>query len=116
MRVFALKNSINPEKPCCAILRYDEETDEYFVTIAEWATSHDLPTILALYLETRGSRKLTKEWSRKFVEERVIPPDRQNIGSIMRVVGMTHYSEFPLLEYTNGRTSRDDFYLEEMKD
>ena len=53
-------------------------------------------------------------WARRFVRERVVPPDRQNIGMIMREVGMTYYSEFPLLVYTSERCAMDEFYIEEI--
>ncbi len=43
-----------------------------------------------------------------------MPPDRQNIGMILREVGMRYYSEFPLLVYTDGRCSMDEFFLEEI--
>ena len=50
------------------------------------------------------------------LRERVVPPDRQNIGMIMREVGMTYYSEFPLLVYTSGRCAMDEFYIEEIEE
>ena len=49
-----------------------------------------------------------------FVKERVVPPERQNIGMILREAGMSYYSEFPLLVYTQGRCSMDDFFIEEI--
>lgn len=49
------------------------------------------------------------------MKERVVPPDRQNIGTIMRDLHMKKYSEFPILEYTSGRCCMDDFYLEEIR-
>lgn len=53
-------------------------------------------------------------FARKFVKERVAPPERQNIGSIMRKIGITRYREFDLLMYNNGRSCQDDFVLEEI--
>ena len=48
------------------------------------------------------------------MRERVVPPDRQNIGMILRELGMGYYSEFPLLVYTGGRCAMDEFFLEEI--
>ena len=59
-------------------------------------------------------QEIDDKWARRFVKERVVPPDRQNIGMIMRQLHMKKYSEFPILEYTSGRCCMDDFYLEEM--
>ena len=72
-----------------------------------------MPAILSL-LAKQGIRELDDKWARRFVKERVVPPDRQNIGMIMRQLHMKKYSEFPILEYTSGRCCMDDFYLVEM--
>lgn len=115
LRKFAVKDGEYPEKPPCAMLFYDEETDGYSVEIEEWTNPADLPAILG-ELVKKGIRKDSGKWARRFVEERVIPSDRQNIGMIMRQLGMKYYSEFPILEYTNGRCCMDDFFLEEVKE
>ena len=48
------------------------------------------------------------------MKERVVPPDRQNIGMVLRELGMGYYSEFPLLVYTSGRCAMDEFFIEEI--
>ena len=65
-------------------------------------------------LAKQGIREIDDKWARRFVKERVVPPDRQNIGMIMRQLHMKKYSEFPILEYTSGRCCMDDFYLQEI--
>lgn len=49
------------------------------------------------------------------MKERVIPPERQNIESILRTIGAPYYTEFAILEYYGGRCCMDEFYLEEIK-
>ena len=93
-----------------AILTYDEEHDQYAVHIPESVDSNALPAILSL-LAKQGLREIDDKWARRFVKERVVPPDRQNIGMIMRQLHMKKYSEFPILEYTGGRCCMDDFYV-----
>ena len=93
---------------------YDEETEKYSIHIPQEVPCNDLPAILSL-LAKQGIREIDDKWARRFVKERVVPPDRQNIGMIMRELHMKKYSEFPILEFTGGRCCMDDFYLEEIK-
>lgn len=112
MRRFAIKEE-NSRYPLWAILIYDEKADRYGVEIPENIDPDHLPAILGI-LARKGIYSVQDKWARRFVKERVVPPNRQNIGMIMRDVGMTYYSEFPLLVYTQGRCCMDEFYLEEL--
>ena len=113
LRKFELiDDNIEPQKEH-AILTYDEENDIYSIYVPKTVKSEDLPAIPAL-LVMKGIREIEDKWARRFVQERVVPPNRQNIGEIMRQVGMTYYSEFPLLLYTSGRCCMDDFYIREI--
>ena len=96
-----------------AVLSYDEDKDLYHISIPLSADPDDLPAIPGI-LARKGIREIDDKWARRFVRERVVPPDRQNIGMILRELGMTHYSEFPLLVYTGGRCCMDDFFIEEI--
>lgn len=113
MRKFLIKDdnvvSATNEYAC---LSYDEDKDTYHVSIPESVNPDDLPAILGI-LARQGIREIDDRWARRFVEERVVPPSRQNIGMILRDAGMGYYSEFLLLVYTNGRCAMDDFYIEE---
>ena len=113
LRVFELVNNDYEEKEPRAVLRYDEDTERYQISIPKETPVMHLPAILSLLAQT-GRYELDDEWSRKFVKERVVPFERQNIGEIMREVGMVKYDEFPLLVYTSGRCCMDDFYLKEI--
>ena len=96
-----------------AVLSYDEDTDQYHISIPESVNPDDLPAIPGI-LARKGIREIDDKWARRFVKERVVPPERQNIGMILREVGIGYYSEFPLLVYTGGRCSMDEFFIEEI--
>lgn len=83
-------------------------TDEYHISIPFTVDPDHLPAIPGI-LARKGIREIDDKWARRFVKERVVPPERQNIGMILREAGMSYYSEFPLLVYTQGRCSMDDF-------
>ncbi|MBQ9984271.1 MAG: hypothetical protein IJP29_06740 [Lachnospiraceae bacterium] len=114
MRRFLIKddNVISPTNEY-AILSYDEEKAQYSISIPESVNPNDLPAILGI-LARKGILEIEDKWARRFVKERVVPSDRQNIGAILREVGIGYYDEFPLLVYTSGRCCMDDFYLEEI--
>ena len=112
LRTFEIINDSLEPSAEHAVLTYDDETDQYAVHIPETVGNNDLPAILSL-LAKQGIRELNDTWARRFVKERVVPPDRQNIGMIMRQLNMKRYSEFPILEYTSGRCCMDEFYLRE---
>lgn len=96
-----------------AVFSYDEEKDIYGIEIPRTINADHLPAILGI-LVRQGIYSVEDKWARRFVKERVIPPDRQNIGMILRDVGIGYYDEFKLLEYTRGRCCMDEFYIEEI--
>ncbi|MDE5696735.1 MAG: hypothetical protein K2I96_04865 [Lachnospiraceae bacterium] len=114
MRKFLIKDdnvvSATNEYAC---LFYDEDQDAYHISIPASVNPDDLPAIPGA-LARKGIREIEDKWARRFVKERVVPPDRQNIGMILREAGMGYYSEFLLLVYTSGRCAMDEFYIEEI--
>lgn len=115
MRKFFIKedNGLAAEQKEYAVLSYDEEKDLYHISIPLSVDPDNLPAIPGI-LARKGIREIDDKWARRFVKERVVPPDRQNIGMILRELGMGYYSEFPLLVYTSGRCAMDEFFIEEI--
>ena len=97
----------------CATLVYDEGTRSFEIDIAEDAGLDDLPLILAGLAE-RGKRQIGPEWSLRWVQERIVPPSRQNLGQVLRACGLDHYDELALLIAGEGRCSQDDFFIREV--
>lgn len=64
----------------------------------------------------KGQRKLDKKWSFRWVQERVTPPERQNIGQILKANNMSEYDEFKLLVKNQGRSCQDECYIVEVAD
>lgn len=109
MYKFAIKNRVYHDKTV-AWLFYDEEKREYEIQVAEDAKSEEAPLIIAEFIK-RNQRVIDKEWSLRWVRERVIPPERQNIGQILKENNMKFYDEFPLLVSNQGRSCQDECYL-----
>ena len=60
----------------------------------------------------KGQKTINAYWSRIWVQQRIVPSDRQNLGMILRDNGLDFYDEYKLLTMTNGRCSQDSYYLE----
>ena len=95
LRSFKIMNDSLDKSKEHAILTYDEESDQYAIHIPESVDCNDLPAILSL-LAKQGIRDLDDKWARRFVKERVVPPDRHNIGMIMRQRHIKYHSEFTI--------------------
>lgn len=46
-------------------------------------------------------------WSKVWVQQRIAPTDRQNLGQILKDNGLDEYDEFQLLMLANGRCVQD---------
>lgn len=113
MKVFAIKEGKYKRRPAQAYLFYDEETELFSIKIRSNAVPERLPIILELLLK-KGITEIDDYWARRFVKERIVPIDRQNIGEILRVHGLKEYKEIDMLYISMGHSTQDDFYLEEV--
>lgn len=112
MRKFAVRNKVYENK-IVAYLLYDEKDRTYCIEVPEDVKSVEAPLIIADFID-KNQRRIGNEWSMKWVSQRVIPPERQNIGQILRENGMEYYDEFPLLLQNQGRSCQDECYIEEI--
>ena len=95
MRVFEIVDThvrAGKRRPCAKLL-YNEEERDYRIT---------------------QERTLDGTWSRRWVEERIVPPSRQNIGQVLKANNLDEYDDFKLLLVSMGRCCQDDFELVEV--
>lgn len=115
MRIFAIRDeTLSSEKPL-AYLVYLEASKSFYIEIADDADAWDLPHVLSSFAR-RNVRTIDGFWSRRWVQYRIVPPERQNIGQIIRDSGLKEYDEFSFLMRSMGRCEQDDCYLEEISD
>ena len=112
MKTFAIKDTHHKRRKPEAWLMYDESTEKFSALIDQNADSKRLPIILGTLFE-QGHTTIDDYWARKFVKERIVPSERQNIGAVLKAVGLTEYKEIDMLKLSMGHCSQDDFYLEE---
>ena len=96
-------------RPCGQLIRNTVE-DGWLIRIAETAEPSGVPVLLALALE-KGDREIGMPWAARWVQERLVPAGRQNLGEILRAHGLREYDEVALLAEGRGACSHDDFVL-----
>ena len=113
MLKFAIKNAYYGGKTV-GYLYYDEKRREYEIEIPETVKSYEAPPILSDFIK-RKQYRIGKEWSYRWVKERVTPSERQNIGQILKANQMLEYDEFKFLVKNEGRSCQDEFYIEQVE-
>lgn len=113
MLKFAIKNAYYDAKTV-GYLYYDEQKREYEIEIPENVKCYEAPPILSDFIK-KNKYRIGKEWSCRWVRERVTPSERQNIGQILKANQMTEYDEFKFLVKNEGRSCQDECYIEQVE-
>ncbi|MBQ9014607.1 MAG: hypothetical protein IJ109_10880 [Firmicutes bacterium] len=88
-------------------LLYYEKQKAFAIELAEDLKEMDAPLFFASFLR-RGIRSIDPVWSKRWVQQRIIPADRQNLGVILRTNRLKEYDEMKLLLLGEGRCAQDD--------
>ncbi|MDO5442030.1 MAG: helix-turn-helix domain-containing protein [Bacillota bacterium] len=110
MKIFAIRDENDKSKKDIAYLLYYEVDKRFYIELKENADPWETPLILSAFAK-RGERTINSYWSKLWVQQRIVPPDRQNIGQILKDNGLKTYDEFELLLLASGRCEQDDYYL-----
>lgn len=115
MKAFAIKDDTVSESRELAYLLYYEMAKMFFIEIPEQTSEWEVPLLLSSFVK-RKKYTVDAYWSKKWVQMRIIPPDRQNLGGILRENGLEEYDEFELLFILEGRCAQDDCYIEPVRE
>ena len=113
MRIFAIRDESLPAEALLGYLIYYPQAKAFYIELPEDADPWKTPLLLSSFAK-RGEHSVGSYWSRLWVQQRIIPQDRQNLGQILRENGLEIYDEFQLLMLSMGRCAQDDCYLEEI--
>lgn len=114
MKIFAIRDEYADVQKDLAYLLYYEHDKNFYIELPEDADPWTTPLILDSFVK-RGETSVNSYWSRIWVEQRIVPTDRQNLGDILHDNGLAEYDEFALLTLANGRCAQDDYYLVPIK-
>ena len=110
MRAYAIRDASIDKSRDLAWLLYYEREDTFHIEISEDVDEWDAPLILSSFVK-RGVRALDPYWSRVWVEQRIIPRDRQNLGMILKENGLHEYDTHRLLVLSDGRCAQDECFI-----
>ena len=114
MTVFEIRDAFLENGKLLGILLYYKRSKRFFTELLQELDEWTAPFIFAESVK-KGIYSFGSEASLKFVAQRIIPPDRQNLGSILKANGLTVYDEYKLLLLSEGRCAQDDLYLTKIK-
>ena len=110
MKIFAIRDETDNTRRDLAYLLYYEKDRRFYIELPENADPWEIPLPLSSFAQ-KGEYTVDSYWSRLWVQQRIVPPDRQNIGQILRDNGLDTYDEYRLLMLSAGRCEQDDYYL-----
>ena len=113
MRRFELIDGEKPGAVPCAVIECDQAKGRFSATLREGVVLEDVPIQFVPQVR-RGEKEVPHKQVMAWVEERIAPPSRQNIGSILKAHGLIEYDPLELLLSGEGRSSQDGFYLREI--
>lgn len=106
-------NLVSPyvEEPEHGILFYNDEDKTFGYFMPEGVDFGHQPSVFSILSEKK--RLINDREVRMWVKDRIVPPERQNIGEILRNVGIETYDEFEILKFCKGRSCMDAFEMED---
>ena len=82
----------------------------FYIELHENADPWDTPLLLSSFVKN-GETSINSYWSKMWVQQRIVPTDRQNLGQVLKDNNLKEYDEFGLLMLSMGRCAQDDYYL-----
>jgi len=110
MKIFAIRDETDKAGKDLAYLLYYETEKRFYIELPEDADPWETPFLLSAFAQ-KGEHTINSYWSRVWVQQRIVPTDRQNIGQVLRDNGLKSYDEYDLLMLSAGRCAQDDYYL-----
>ena len=113
MKIFAIKErkKNSSEDFLYGYLFYEEQKKEFQIQICENVEEWRCPIFFSSFVKKR-EYVIGKKWSKVWVQQRILPWERQNLQEILLKNHMALYDEYELLIRTQGRCGQDDCYLE----
>ena len=117
MRHFEIIDGAKRNASACAVLNWeDKDAKELFLSIdiSEDAREEDVPMLFVPFLR-ENKRHIGKKWAKRWIEERIVPSGRQNLGEVLRANDLEFYDAMALFVAGDGRCEQDDFFIIEVK-
>lgn len=92
---------------------YFEKSKKFVIELQDGLNLWDTP-LLFRECARNGVLSIPSHLSYEWVRGRIIPPSRQNIGSILKKHSLVEYNEIDFLELSKGYSSQDECHIEKI--
>ncbi len=110
MKIFAIRDESAARQIDLAYLLYYERQKTFYIEVPRERLEWEVPLLISSFVK-RGVYTINAYWSKLWVQQRIVPADRQNLGQILKENGLREYDEYKLLMLCNGRCAQDNYYL-----
>jgi hypothetical protein len=110
MKVFAIRDEEDTARKNLGYVLYYEREKQFYIELPDDSDEWETPLILSSFVK-RGEYTVNAYWSKIWVQQRIVPTDRQNLGQILKTNGLKEYDEYELLMLGEGRCAQDNYYL-----
>ncbi len=114
MKSYAIHDGDRQDTTAIGYLFYFERAKSFIVELCEDLDEWEAP-LLFQSLVRKGIYTVPRDISLMWVQERVIPSGRQNIGSILKNHKLNEYNEVNFLVLSKGKCSQDNCYIVEVE-
>ncbi len=111
MKVFEIHNG--ETKGITGYLFYYERSARFYTELLYGLDEWEVPAMFYSSVKS-GEYSIGPKLSMKWVMQRIIPAERQNIASVLKENHLREYDEFKLLRLSEGRCAQDDDYITEI--
>ena len=108
--ICAIYNEASGLRSPIGYVLYYSKWECFSIELADGLSIEDAPLFFHAFLK-RKIYTLDSYWSRKWVDQRIVPEERQNLGAILKEAGLKSYQPYRLLLWGKGRSSQDDCYI-----
>ena len=117
MRRFEIIDGAKRNALPCAVLNWESDKNgeaTLSIDINENAGTEDVPMLFVPFVR-ENKRHISDKWTKRWIEERVVPTSRQNLGEVLRANNLEFYDEMALFVTADGKCEQDDFFIREIK-
>ncbi len=115
MITFEIRDEAYAENRLLGYLFYFERSKRFFAELLSSVDEWTAPFIFSGFVKEKVF-SIGSAWSMKFVSQRIIPPDRQNLGGILKANNLKEYDEYKLLLLSEGRCAQDELSVKKISD
>ena len=96
MKIFAIRDESADVQKDLAYLIYYEVEKKFYIELPQGADPWETPLLLDSFAR-ENETTVNSYWSKVWVQQRIIPTDRQNIREVLRDNHLEEYDEYELL-------------------